>query len=124
MKKLVEAVIENLSTKDTFLFRVSCPSCAAEYTNKPLRFSKADTEPATQNKRVIYQAVYEQELMAARQIAVRTIAEHMNYCPICKRLVCNYCFRICDDLDMCVQCATELKEQGKPVLVNLALPQA
>ena len=36
-------------------------------------------------------------------------------CPICKRLVCDHCFLICDDLDMCVQCATKLNEKGTVV---------
>ena len=36
-------------------------------------------------------------------------------CPICKRLVCDHCFLICDDLDMCVQCAEKLNEKGTVV---------
>ena len=36
-------------------------------------------------------------------------------CPICKRLVCDHCFLICDDLDMCVQCAAKLNEKGTVV---------
>ena len=116
MKKLVEAVLENLSSKEVFLFRVTCGSCGAEYGNRPVRFSKAGISPTTQNKKRIYDTVYEQEFLAARQGAVRSAAEHLNYCPICKRLICNQCFLICDDLDMCRQCALELEEQGKPVI--------
>lgn len=119
MKKLVEAVIENLSSKKTFRFRVTCGCCAAEYGNRPIQFSKAETPPITQHKQIIYDALYEQELREARRIAVRNAAEHMNYCPICRRLVCNQCFMICDDLDMCKQCAADLEQQGKPVLITL-----
>ena len=118
MKKLVEAVLENLSTKEVFLFRVTCGSCAAEYGNKPIRFSKAELSPTTQSKQIIYDALYEQEFMDARRVAIRDAAEQMNYCPICKRLVCNQCFLICDDLDMCRQCAKDLEQDGKPVLVD------
>ena len=116
MRKLVEEKLENLSTKDLFRFRVVCESCGAEYGNKAIRFSKADKSPETHGKQIIYDTLYEQELKAARQVAVRNAAEHMNYCPICKRLVCNQCFLICDDLDMCKQCAAELEQQGTPVL--------
>ena len=56
-----------------------------------------------------------QELQDARNIAIRSAAEHMNYCPICKRLVCNQCFLLCDDLDMCTECAAKLQQQGQPV---------
>lgn len=118
MKKLVDAVLENLSSKEVFLFRVICGSCGLEYGNRPIRFSKAGIKPAAQNKQILYDALYEQELRAARQVAVRNAAEHMNYCPICRRLVCNQCFLICDDLDMCRQCAADLEQQGKPVAVG------
>ena len=118
MKKLVEAVLENLSSKEVFLFRVICGNCGLSYGNRPIRFSKAGITPDAQNKQILYDAIYEQEFRAARQIAVRNAAEHMNYCPICKRLVCNQCFLICDDLDMCRQCAADLDLQGNPVAVG------
>ena len=118
MKKLVEAVLENRSTKELFLFRVTCGSCGTEYGNKPMRFSKAETPPTTQSKQIIYDALYEQEFREARRIAIRTAAEQMNYCPICKRLVCNQCFVICDDLDMCQQCEAELDQPWNPVQVS------
>lgn len=116
MKALVEAILENLSTREVFLFRVACASCGAEYGNKPLRFSKAGVIPTTQSKQIIHDALYEQEFRSARQSAIRSAAEDMNYCPICKRLVCNQCFMICDDLDMCRQCAAALEQPGLPVL--------
>ena len=116
MKKLVETILENHSTKDVFLFRIACANCGTEYANKPIRFSKAGISPESQAKQTIFAAIYEQELNAARQAAIRTGAEHMNYCPICKRLVCNRCFLICDELDMCCQCAEHLNESGIPVL--------
>ena len=118
MKKLVEAVLENFSTKEIFRFRVTCGSCGKEYGNKPIRFSKAYLPVTTQSRKIIYDALYEQEFKEARRIAIRNAAEHMNYCPICKRLVCNQCFLICDDLDMCEQCAADLEQRGTPVLVG------
>ena len=118
MRTLVDAVLEDLSTKEVFLFRVTCGSCGAEYGKKPLHFSKSETPPTSQSQQILYDALYEQELAQARRIAVRNAAEHMNYCPICKRLVCNQCFMICDELDMCRQCAADLKQQGNPVLVS------
>ena len=69
-----------------------------------------------ENKKIIYDALYEQEFRIARQSAIRDAAEHLNYCPICKRLVCNRCFLICEDLDMCKQCAAHLEEAGSPVM--------
>jgi len=118
LKKLVEAVLENLSTKEIFLFRVTCGSCGNQYGNRPIRFSKSEIPVTTPSKKIIYDALYEQEFREARRVAIRNAAEHMNFCPICKRLVCNQCFLICDDLDMCKQCAADLEQRGTPVLVG------
>ena len=115
MKQLIESILENLSTKEVFLFRITCAGCGAQYANKPTRFSKAGVSPVSQAKKTVYDALYEQEFRAARQTALRAGAEHMNHCPICKQLVCNQCFLICDDLDMCRQCADTLHEKGNPV---------
>lgn len=119
MKQLVEQLLENLSTREVFLFRIACSTCAAEYGGKPVRFSKAGITPPTEGKRIVFEACYEQELRSARLSAIRDAAEQLNYCPICKRLICNRCFLICDDLDMCKQCAARLEETGSPVLPDV-----
>ena len=122
MKKLVEMMLENLSTREVFLFRITCAACGTPYGGKSVRFSKAGITPPTEGKRIIFDTLYEQEFRDARQAAVREAAEHLNYCPICKRLVCNRCFLICDDLDMCTQCAAHLDETGSPVLADVLEP--
>ena len=119
MKQLVDMLLENLSTREVFLFRIACGTCAAEFGGKPVRFSKAGIAPPTEGKRIIFEACYEQEFRSARQAAIRDAAEHLNYCPICKRLVCNRCFLICEDLDMCKQCAAHLEETGSPVVKDV-----
>ena len=119
MKKLVELMLDNLSTKEVFLFQTRCDECGREYRSKPVRFSKAGTVPRTKENGILFEAVYEQEIRGVRHSAVRQLAEHFNYCPICKRLVCNACFLICEDLDMCRDCAAALKQTGVPVLSDL-----
>lgn len=115
MKKLVEIMLENCSTRDSFRFHISCDECGAVFANEPVRFSKAGVVPPTEGKKIIFDAIYEQEFRDARQAALSDAAENLNYCPICKRLVCNRCFLICDDLDMCRECAGKLNESGSPV---------
>ena len=119
MKKLVEMLLENLSTRDVFLFRSACGECGAEYGNKPVRFSKAGVIPQTPKKTALYEILYTQELQSVRLGAIRDAAEHLNYCPVCKRLVCNRCFLICEDMDMCRQCASSLEETGTPVVPDI-----
>ena len=115
LKKLVEKGLENLSTKEVLLFRICCASCGQAYGNQPIRFSKAGVDPITERNRILYNALYEQELHTVRQVAIGSAAEQMNLCPICERLVCNRCFMICGELDMCKQCAAELQQQGQLV---------
>ena len=115
----VELFLENLSTKDVFLFQIACKACGTKFGSKPQPFSKAGLVPQAEGKKVIFDAVYEQEFRAARQSAIRDAAEHLNFCPICKRLVCNRCFLICDDLDMCKQCAAHLEKTGSSVLTDV-----
>lgn len=81
MKKLVETVMENRSTGEFFLFRISCGNCGLEYGNKPVRFSKASDPPNTPNKQILYSALYEQEFRDARHAAIRTASEHMTTAP-------------------------------------------
>ena len=119
MKQLVESVLENLSAGEYFLFRVLCGVCGTACGNKPQRFSRAGERPQTESKKVIYDALYEQEFRSARLSAIREAAEQLNFCPICRRLVCNRCFLICSDLDMCKQCADRLEETGSPVLTDV-----
>ena len=119
MKKLIEMLLENLSTREVFLFRIACGACGGEFANKPVKFSKAGVIPQSPEKRALYDAVYEQEFRSAQLSSIREAAEHLNYCPICKRLVCNRCFLICQDLDMCAQCASQLNEKGTPVMSDV-----
>ena len=119
MKKLVETMLENLSTREVFLFRVVCASCGLEYGNKPIRFSKAGVSEVSPGSQILHDALYEQEFRSARLTAIRDAAEQLNYCPVCKRLVCNRCFLICEDLDMCKNCAAELEQQGHPVMPDV-----
>ena len=66
-------------------------------------------------KNYIYNTLYEKEKRRALEKAAREGEEVFNICPICRRLICNECFLICDDLDLCRACALRLGEAGEPV---------
>ena len=67
------------------------------------------------SRQVLFDVLYEQEFRSARQGAIRSAAEQMNYCPVCRRLVCNACFLICEELDLCRDCADRLGLTGRSV---------
>ena len=78
-------------------------------------FPKRGKKPENENRKIIYDTLYDREKNLAFQKALNQAKEIFNICPICKRLVCDHCFLICDDLDMCVQCAAKLNEKGTVV---------
>ena len=107
--------MNNLSNEKEFVFSVQCSNCHKEYKSVPIPFSKADITPSTNDKKIVYQALYQQEAQQAANKAIVVAQRHFNYCPICKSLVCNSCFMICEDIDMCTDCARILKEKGEIV---------
>ena len=92
-----------------------CMECKTVWKSTPIRFSRAGKKPENENRKIIYDTLYEREKNLAFQKALNQAKEIFNICPICKRLVCDHCFLICDDLDMCVQCAAKLNEKGTVV---------
>ncbi len=118
MRKLVEAALEDLSSGEVFLFRVLCGCCGTGYGNRPMHFSRTEASPSHKGEQMIRNVLYEQEWKTAKQIAIRNAAEQMNYCPVCRQLVCNQCFLICEELDLCRQCAARLDQRGSPVLTS------
>ncbi|MBE6753250.1 MAG: hypothetical protein E7559_02680 [Ruminococcaceae bacterium] len=104
------------SSSEEFRFSIGCAECGQPVHSLPVRFSKAGVLPPTDGKQVVYTALYEREKENARRLAVKSIGEHLSLCPICGRLVCDRCFLVCEDLDMCAACAMRLQEEGEPVI--------
>lgn len=115
MKQIIREYLTDYSTPEEFHFKLPCPECGDLWESTPVRFSKAKEQPKSESKRLIRQILYQQEKEAAWEQAVAEAMYHFNICPFCKRLVCNDCFLICDDLDMCRSCAGKLQEAGEQV---------
>lgn len=62
-----------------------------------------------------FQALYQREREDAFERAATEAMEYFSLCPICKRLVCDRCFLLGEDIDLCTDCATFLQEHGEPV---------
>ncbi len=115
MKDIIIKNMHNSSDENQFVFSITCSACKEVWTSKPIAFSKAGEVVTSDTKRIVYQAMYQREMEMALLKAVEEARKHFNYCPVCKTLVCNDCFMICDDIDMCVDCATILNEHGELV---------
>ena len=115
MKRVVKEAMGDCSTVEEFRFLVRCQECGGIWHSSPIRFSKAGAEPELEGMRTILRTLYEREREAAREMAAAEAAEIFNYCPVCGRLVCDRCFLICEDLDLCIACAKALQVRGDVV---------
>ena len=105
MRKVMKDAMEDCSTPEEFRFQLHCAECGRTWNSRSLSFSKAGRAPKTEGKRIIFQTLYKREWEAAREKAAAKASQGFNLCPVCGRLVCDRCFLICEDLDMCVSCA-------------------
>ena len=112
--------MKDCSTEDTFCFKFLCSSCGTWYYSKPIPFSQAGSRASDKNKKVIYGALYRREWMNARNAVLDDAVNHFSICPICHELICDRCFLICDEIEMCSACAERLHQSGKPVMAETA----
>lgn len=115
MKQILTQKLRDLSDRQQFRFGLRCEECGEEWTAKPVPFSKGKTEAVSEEKKLVYQVLFRKEGLQAREQALEEAAHQFNFCPVCSRVVCNRCFVICEDLDMCAVCAGYLQEQGERV---------
>ncbi len=115
MEHMLQDILMDYSTDHVFQFAFACADCGEIWKSNPIPFSKANEMPTNKNKQIIYRTLYEREKKSAREKAIKEARQISNYCPICKHIVCNNCFLICEDLDMCSSCAKRLDEKGELV---------
>ena len=73
--------------------------------------------------RAVFRTLYERERAAAREKAAAEASETFSRCPVCGRLVCDRCFLICEDLDLCTACAEALQVRGSVVAGDASAAQ-
>ena len=123
MKRVVKEAMGDCSTVEEFRFLVRCQECGGIWHSSPIRFSKAGAEPESEGMRTILRTLYEREREAAREKAAAEASEIFSQCPVCGRLVCDRCFLICEDLDLCTACAEALQVRGDVVAGEASSPR-
>ena len=116
MRHIIRTQLTDRSDRNRFCFALNCKECGREWRSAPIRFSKAGEVFPTEEKRIIAKALYLREHTQSEERSLTEAVQHFNVCPLCRGLVCNYCFIICDDLDMCRSCAEALHERGEAVM--------
>lgn len=107
--------LEDQSTPEYFCFSIRCEVCGEFWYSSSIPFSKVSQAKEDREKKELYDAIYQREKQRARRAAGQEARERFSQCPICRRLVCDSCFLICDEMDLCRECAGRMKEYGEPV---------
>ena len=115
MRRMIRDAMEDRSSPEAFRFSLNCAGCGVTWISRTSRFSKAGVTPESEGKRVIFQALYQREREDVFERAATEAMEYFSLCPICKRLVCDRCFLLGEDIDLCTDCAAFLQERGEPV---------
>ena len=115
MRNLLSGHLEDCSTPQYFSFSIRCEVCGEFWYSSSVPFSKASQAAAHREKKELYDAIYQREKQRARSEAGKEARERFSQCPICRRLVCDGCFLICDEMDLCRECAARMEEAGEPV---------
>ena len=87
------------SEGEEYRFTFYCDICGHPRQSIPYR---SDTEGHLDPR------ARENDHIAAYERANHEAISWFNRCPVCKRLVCDQCFRILDEMDMCKECAASV----------------
>ena len=115
MRSLLFDHLEDCSTPQYFCFSVRCEVCGEYWYSSSIPFSKAAQAVRHPEKKELYDAIYQREKERAKSAAGQEARERFSQCRICRQLVCDACFLICDEMDLCRECAERMKEPGEPV---------
>lgn len=115
VKQEIMEYLEDCSEEGMFQYRIRCENCGKLWYSGKKKFSHAHIVPKTEGKRIIYQTLYQREQKEAFLQAAQEAREVFSCCPICGHLVCDACFLLCDEIEMCSSCAARLEEEGIPV---------
>jgi hypothetical protein len=98
-------------------FSMRCEECGRLWRSEPEAVTELEPPPGYgESKRVIYEALRRRQRESARVEAEYQARLNFNICPVCGRAVCDACFRVCEDIDMCRACAEKLNEPGESPL--------
>ena len=123
MKQIIKEAMGDCSTIGEFRIAIRCQEYSRTWHNTNVPFSKASTKQATEGMRAVFRTLYEREREAAREKAAADALEIFSQCPVCGRLVCDRCFLICEDLDLCAACAKALQVRGDIVAGETSSPR-
>ena len=78
MEYITKKDLIDCSTPDEFCFSLCCMECKTVWKSTPIRFSRAGKKPENENRKIIYDTLYEREKNLAFQKALNQAKEIFN----------------------------------------------
>ena len=78
MEYITKKDLIDCSTPDEFCFSLCCMECKTVWKSTPIRFSRAGKKPENENRKIIYDTLYEREKNLAFQKALNQAKEITN----------------------------------------------
>ena len=82
MEYITKKDLIDCSTPDEFCFSLCCMECKTVWKSTPIRFSKAGKKPENENRKIIYDTLYDREKNLAFQKALNQAKEIFNICLV------------------------------------------
>ncbi len=112
---ILERDLQDKSTRVSFKYSIRCQCCGAEFASQPIPFSYQDEIAADAGRRMVLDVLRRREQVEARRQALTALSNSISICSICDRCICDECFLICQDIDLCRDCAEILGISGENV---------
>ena len=77
MEYITKKDLIDCSTPDEFCFSLCCMECKTVWKSTPIRFSKAGKKPENENRKIIYDTLYDREKNLAFQKALNQAKESL-----------------------------------------------
>lgn len=106
MLKSITKKMQDRSTDQFFKFSFYCDRCGKEWTSEPYSFEHSFSDNLTQAERSARDIMWRTDHDLAFQRANLEARLRFNQCGSCHNIVCDECFAMEEDDDLCVDCAS------------------
>ena len=106
MLKTITKLFRDRSTDRFFQFSFYCDSCGKEWTSEEYPFVHGFSDKLTEDERRAKEILWRSDHDAAFERANLEARLRLNACKSCGSVVCDECFAMEEEDDLCVDCAS------------------
>ena len=116
MLKTITKQFRDRSTERFFQFSFYCDRCGREWTSEQYPFVHGFPEELSEDERRAKEILWRIDHDAAFERANLEARLRFNSCKACGKIVCDGCFAVWEEEDLCVDCAAQARGAGETPL--------